>query len=197
MSCAFLPGFRKLCPFLAIDFRFPWGLSPHAVAVALLLIGSLALPLSAQAEETAPTASSRSETHLALGPLVAAIQYDSQWDSEIGAELHLAHVRDSDLLSVFGTSIGVASFGKGDMVQLSLDFYAGTQALTKVPIGLSLGPVLEAFPNGRPQIGGRVAVWVYHGVMPYFSVAWLRGRSASSHPSLEIGLKIPFSIWGW
>jgi hypothetical protein len=162
-----------------------------------VFLGLLALGGSAEAQETSDILAPRNATHLALGPQVSAIQYASEWDTEVGAELHLARLRKSRALSVIGGSLGVASFGEGEQVQLTLDFYAGTQALTQLPIGVSFGPLLEVFPHGRPQVGGRVTVWAYYGVMPYAGVAWLDGPNAPDSPSVEIGLKIPFSVWDW
>ena len=197
MSCPFLSGFKKLCPFLAIDFRVLCGRVPHGVALALPLLAMVVLCPSARADKSHSVAKPGSATHLALGPQVAAIHYDSRWDSEVGAELHLAHIRDSDLLAVVGASLGVASFGQEDTLQLSLDVYAGTRSLTKLPIGLSLGPVLKTAPHGRAQLGARSTLWLYHGVMPYLSVAWLSAPTVLAQPSVEIGVKIPFSIWNW
>ena len=122
---------------------------------------------------------------------------NSEWDSEVGGELHIAHLRDSDGLSVIGAAFGLAGYSKGELLQVSLDFYAGSKALSQVPIGLSIGPVLKAFPNGRPQVGARSTLWLYHGVMPYLSVSWLSGPMSPAQPGLEIGVKIPFSIWDW
>lgn len=181
---------------MAVDFRSLWGRSPH-VAVWFLGLTLLAFPSPAEAEESSDLLAPRNATHLALGPQVSAIQYDSAWDSEVGGEVHLARLRKSRILSVVGGGLGIASFGEGEQVQLSLDLYAGTQALTPLPIGVSVGPLLEVFPHGRPQVGGRASLWAYYGVMPYAALSWLSGPNAPTSPSVEIGLKIPFSVWDW
>ncbi len=196
MYCVFLPGFRKLCPFLAIEIPPHWGPSPRAVGLACIL-GWLALSPELRAEEGVALSQPSASTHIALGPQVAAALDDSEWDSEIGAELHLTRLRTSDLLSVVGAGLGVASFSRGETLQLSLDLYVGSRALADVPVGLSVGPLLKAFDTGRPQIGARTTLWLYHGVMPYVSVSWLSGPNKPAQPGLEMGLKIPFSIWDW
>ena len=195
MPCVFLSGFRKLCRFLAIDFRAPWGPTPRAVGLVWACVAFAASP-NARAEERVLGATAPS-THIALGPQLAAIRVNADWDTGAGGELHIARLRESDALSVFGAAFGVAGYSKGEALQLSLDFYAGSKALGQVPIGLSIGPLLKAFPNGRPQVGGRTTLWVYHGVMPFLSVSWLSGPMSPAQPGLEIGVKIPFSIWDW
>ncbi len=196
MSRVFLSGFRKLCPFLVIDFRPHWGLPPRALGLgcALLLLTS---SHQSWAKERAEAAEAQSSTHILLGPQVAAIAIDSEWDSEIGAELHLTRLRTGELLSVLGAGLGAASFSRGETLQLSFDLYVGTGALYEVPLGLSVGSLLKAFDNGRPQLGARTTLWIYHGVMPYLSLSWLRGPNSPAQPGVEIGLKIPFSIWDW
>jgi hypothetical protein len=136
-------------------------------------------------------------THLALGPQAAALLVDEEWDSEIGVELHLTRLRESRVLSVVGAGFGVASFSRGDILQLTLDFYIGTRVVADVPVGVSVGPLLKAFEHGRPHVGGRTTIWVYHGVMPYLSASWLSGPNSPAQPGLEIGVKIPFSLRDW
>jgi hypothetical protein len=139
----------------------------------------------------------KASTHLALGPQAAALLIDAEWDSEIGVELHLTRLRDSRLLSVVGAGFGVASFSRGDILQLTLDVYMGTRIVADVPVGVSVGPVLKAYQHGRPQVGGRTTLWLYHGVMPYLSASWLTGPMSPAQPGLEIGVKIPFSLRDW
>ena len=196
MSCVFLSGFRKLCPFLTIHFHPRWGLGSRGVGLVLALLW-LATSPNAWADEGPRLGGPRASTHLALGPQAAAALADSEWDSEIGAEIHLARLRKSRLVSVVGASLGVAGFSKGDILQLSLDFYVGTESLGPLPIGVSVGPMLKAFLNGRPQLGARSTLWLYHGVMPYISVSWLTGPMSPAQPGLEIGVKIPFPIRDW
>ena len=195
MPCVFLSGFRKLCRFLAIDFLAPWGRTPRAVGLLWACV-AFAASSSASAEGRVLGATAPS-THIALGPQLAANWSNSDWDTEAGGEIHIARLRESDALSVFGAAFGVVGYSKGEALQLSLDVYAGSKALAQIPIGVSVGPLLKAFPNGRPQVGARSTLWLYYGVMPFVSVSWLAGPMSPAQPGLEIGVKIPFSIWDW
>jgi hypothetical protein len=196
MSCVFLSGFRKLCPFLVLEIRPSWGLAPRCVGLLVACV-ALATSPNSQAEEGRPRAPQESSTHLALGPQAAASFANDAWDSEIGGELHLAWLREGQLLSVIGAGFGVAGYSRGDSYQLSLDLYLGSDLLGDVPVGISVGPVLRAFQEGGPQVGGRTTLWLYHGIMPYCSLSWLGGPRSPAQPGLEIGVKIPFSIWDW
>ncbi len=196
MSPSFLSGFGKLCPHLAIDFDRLWGLAPRALGLAFAFVLVTTSPNS-WANEGPAMSQPKASTHLVLGPQAAALLTDSEWDSEIGVEVHLTRLRDSPLLSVVGAGFGVATFSRGDIVQLSFDVYVGTRVIADVPIGVSVGPVLKAFENGRPQVGGRSTLWLYHGVMPYVSASWLTGPMSPAQPGLEIGVKIPFSLRDW
>lgn len=191
----FIPGFKTLRRFLPIVPGSAWGRAPQFVC-ALTLLG-LSAPAHAQDAPRLSLVRFPSDTHLVLGPSVAAVHRDQAWDSAVGAQLQLHRRRQSPTLSILGLSLSAATFAKYEAIRLGLDVYAGTRLLGGIPIGLGLGPVADVFLSHRPRGGARATIWLYAGVVPYVSVATMHGLGAPDGIELEAGLKIPFSLVHW
>lgn len=191
----FIPGFKTLRRFLPAIPGSAWGRAPQIVC-ALSLLG-ISAPANAQDAPRLLLVQFPSDTHLVLGPSVAAVHRDQAWDSEVGAQLQLHRRRQSPTLSAFGLSLSAATFAKYEGIRLALDGYAGTRLLGGIPIGLGLGPVADVFLSHRPRGGARASIWFYAGVVPYVSFATMHGLGAPDEIEVQAGLKIPFSLVHW
>lgn len=146
-----------------------------------------AAPLSTQGEP---------KLHFALGPTVSALHRSSAWDSKVGAGAYLAWDRPSSSISTLGTLVELSGFGGTDATRLTADLFLGIQ-LSDFSVGIGIGPLLDLFPNHRPQYGVRSTVWLFAGITPYLSISSISGLGAPEDPEIEVGLKIPFPAISW
>lgn len=191
----FISGFKTLSRFLPASPGSTWGRAPQFVCV-LSLFG-VSAPARAQDAPYLSLVRFPSDTHVLLGPSVAAVHRDQAWDSEVGAQLQLHRRRQSPVLSALGLSLSVATFAEYEGIRLGLDLYAGTRLINDVPVGVAMGPVADVFLDHRPRGGIRTSLWLYAGVVPYISLASMHGLGAPGGIDLQVGLKIPFSLVHW
>jgi len=171
-----------------------WGVPPLVCGLAFLAC----LSHDAMAER-APLILSPPEPsyYLALAPTVAISYRDSEYDSSLGGELHLIRKAPVDRSSILGLSAGATKFADYDATRLHLDFYAGFRTFHDIPVGFSLGPVVDIFRVGRANVGFRSTLWAYAGISPFFRLTSTRGLSSPDHVEIEIGLTIPIPVFRW
>lgn len=171
-----------------------WGRRHQFVALLVALL--LTSASNAEAQAPVDLTHSKDKVHVALGPVVAARTLETGWDSQVGAEFHVVHVRVDQVLAIYGSGLGISTFGKREVFELHLELYAGTRKFSEQPVGISIGPVLEVSPHGDSTLGMRSTLWAYYGVMPYVSLVWVEDANRNQ-PVVELGVKLPFSILDW
>jgi len=125
-------------------------------------------------------------TYLWLGPLGAASYADETWDSTLGGQLAIIHVRERRGLGAIGGSFGASLWTARGGGRLWLDAIAGTR-LGKM-IGVSLGPLLELSDEHHPRFGGSVGIWSFLGVTPFARVGFVDELGGFAEIGLHIAL---------
>jgi len=125
-------------------------------------------------------------TYLWLGPLGAASYTDGNWDSTVGGQLAIIHVRERRSLGAIGGSFGASLWTARGGGRIWLDAIAGTR-LGKM-MGLSLGPILELSDERHPHVGGSVGAWAFLGVTPYARVGFVDELGGFAELGLQIAL---------
>ncbi len=171
-----------------------WGVSPLVCGLVFLAC----LSRDAMAER-APLLLRPPEPsyYLALAPTVAISYRDSGFDSSLGGELHLLRKAQAERWSILGLSAGATKFAAYDATRLHLDLYAGFRTFRDVPIGFSLGPVVDIFRVGRANVGFRSTLWAYAGISPFLRLTSTQGLSSPEHVEMEIGITIPIPAFRW
>jgi len=172
-----------------------WGHSLHVVLVIALVLVASARIASADAngapaaDEPILSLDSRLKAfYVAIGPIGVVQRAEGNWDSAFGAELNLTRVRESAAISALGLSIGGSKLSERDGGRFWLGALAGIDRLPgKVPIGLSLGGILDVDAVRHARWGGYATLWFYAGVMPFVRVSTIQ----KSGSGVELGLSIP------
>lgn len=125
-------------------------------------------------------------TYLWIGPLAAASYAEDDWDSTVGGQLAILHVRERRGLGAIGASFGASTWTSRGGGRLWLDAIAGTR-LGKM-MGVSLGPILELSHERHPHVGASVGVWAFLGVTPYARVGFVDELGGFAEVGLHIAL---------
>jgi hypothetical protein len=131
-------------------------------------------------------------TYLWLGPTGSASRIDGEWDSTIGAELALVHVREARPIAVLGAAFGAAKWTQRDGGRIWLDAVIGTRALGP-SAGITVGSFLELGDLAHPRAGASIGVWMFAGVTPYVRV----GAVSELGAFVDLGLHIALPAWRW
>ncbi len=127
--------------------------------------------------------------HVWLGPSGAASHVDDSWDSTIGADAVVMHVRERARLAVIGASVGASRWTARGGTRLWLDAVAGTRLGGRM-IGVSAGPILELSDLAHPRLGGSVGLWAFAGITPFVRVGVVQELGAFGELGIHIALPV-------
>ncbi|MEO8841624.1 MAG: hypothetical protein ABI591_20600 [Kofleriaceae bacterium] len=129
-------------------------------------------------------------TYVWLGPSGAASWIDSQWDSTFGIDGSVIRVREHELLSEIGGTVGASHWTVRGGGRIWAEALIGTSILDH-PVGVSVGPILELSDVAHPRVGGSVGLWGFVGVTPFARV----GTVESLGTFAEIGVHIALPVF--
>jgi hypothetical protein len=124
-------------------------------------------------------------TYLWLGPSGAAGLVESHWDSAFGIDASVVRVREHEVVSAIGGSVGASRWTVRGGARLWAEALLATPILHHT-IGLSAGPLVELADASHPRVGGAVGLWGFFGVTPFVRV----GAIDTLGGFVEIGVHI-------
>ena len=128
-------------------------------------------------------------TYVWLGPVGAASYVDSQWDSTFGVDASVVRVREHELVSEIGGSLGLVAWTARGGGRLTADLLVGTSSLG-VPLGLTAGPLVELNDYAHPRVGGSVGVWGFALVTPFARVGVVESLGTFAEIGVHIALPV-------
>lgn len=126
-------------------------------------------------------------TYLWLGPSGVAGYIESQWDTAFGVDASLVRVREHEVISALGFSVGASRWTEHSGGRFWVDAMFGTPILEHT-IGLSVGPIMEVADLSHPLVGGSVGIWAFLGVTPFARVGTLQSLGTFAEFGIHIAL---------
>jgi hypothetical protein len=124
-----------------------------------------------------------------LGPTGAVSHLAMAWDSTLGASLSMMRVREGDLVSAIGGSLGASKWTERDGGRIWLDGLAATRVLGWT-VGVTAGPIVELAALQHPRVGGSVGVWGFAGFAPFARVGVVQDSGAFVEVGLHLALPV-------
>jgi hypothetical protein len=124
-------------------------------------------------------------TYLWLGPSGAAGWIDSQWDSAFGVDVSVVRVREHEVVSAIGGSVGASRWTTRGGGRVWADLLVGSPLLDHT-IGISAGPLLELSDASHPRVGGSIGIWGFFGLTPFARI----GTVDTLGTFVEVGVHI-------
>jgi len=192
----FALGFKKLSRFLGpIDHSTVRLIRPDTIMVVIALVA-----LRAQVGHADPgpaanlAAANPNSLHIAIGPTMAGIRLEGDWDTAFGGELHVVRLSRNGTIGAIGAAFGATSFASSDATRLYLDGYLGIRVSDDWTAGIAVAPIVDLFPTHRALAGVRVTTWLHAGIAPFIAASRRWGLGTKGTLDIAFGLRIPFSI---
>ncbi len=131
-------------------------------------------------------------TYLLLGPSLASVREEQQWEVLAGGQLTLLRIAERATLAAVGVAVGVARPAVADRPRLWSEVIVGARP-AGVLAGLAGGGGVEFSPVQQPRWRAHLGVWIFAGAVPYARVGVLQGGGVFA----EVGVQIDLPIWRW
>jgi hypothetical protein len=130
-------------------------------------------------------------TYVTAGPVAAAQASQNNWNSAVGAELSLVHLREGAWPALFGIALGGVVFDSEPGLRTWIEAEAAIDRLP-VKLGISAGFAAKWDRVDPPHLGAQATLWAFAGVVPYVRIGALDGLGSY----FEVGLmiKVPVKI---
>jgi hypothetical protein len=177
-DCA--PHFRRFGGIVSLTFT-------------LVFAGALLSAPRPAVAEPLPSPAKLDGVYLALGPVGALVHVEDDWDGAFGGEMSLWRVREHDLVSGLGVSIGGHKFSEREGGRVWSEVLAAHRLRWGLALGVAAGATAEVDQVTPPRYGAYGSVWVFAGVIPYVRV----GTVQSEGTFVDLGVKIALPALRW